>query len=70
MIELTPLPMTEAQQFWADKVQLGPGEFAKLSAEAKVRAFAVSGIAKGEELNTVFTAMQRAIDQGTTLEQF
>lgn len=69
-IELTPLPMTEAQQFWADKVQLGPGEFAKLSAEAKVRAFAVSGIAKGEELNTVFTAMQRAIDQGTTLEQF
>lgn len=69
-IELAPLPMAEAQQFWADKVQLGQGEFAKLSAEAKVRAFAVSGIAKGEELNTVFTAMQRAIDQGATLEQF
>ena len=69
-IELTPLPMTEAQQFWADKVQLGPGEFAKLSAEAKVRAFAVSGIAKGDELTTVFEAIRRAIDQGTTLADF
>jgi len=69
-IALEPLPMAEAQAFWADKVKLGPGEFAKLTAEAKAKAFAVSGIAKGDELNTVFTALQRAIDQGTTLEAF
>ncbi|MBP7517185.1 MAG: minor capsid protein [Desulfobulbus sp.] len=69
-IELTPLPMAEAQAFWADKVQLGPGEFAKLSAEAKVKAFAVSGIARGDELTTVFEAIRRAIDQGTTLADF
>ena len=69
-IELTPLPMAEAQAFWADKVQLGAGEFAKLSAEAKVKAFAVSGIAKGDELTTVFEAIRRAIDQGTTLVDF
>lgn len=70
MITLDPLPMTEAQTFWRDKIQLGPGEFAKLSAEARVRAFAVSGIARGDELATVFAALFRAIDQGTTLEEF
>ena len=70
MLRLDPLPMAEAQQFWADKVKLGPKEFAKLSDEAKVKAFAIAGIAKGDELDTVFAAMQRAIDLGTTLEDF
>jgi SPP1 gp7 family putative phage head morphogenesis protein len=70
MLTLEPLPMAEAQAFWADKVRLGPGEFAKLTDEAKVKAFAVSGIARGSELETVFTAMFRAIAQGTTLEEF
>lgn len=70
MISFDPLPMAEAQAFWRDKVQMGPGAFSKLSAEAKVKAFAVSGIAKGDELATVFTAMQKAIDQGTTLAEF
>ncbi len=69
-IELKPLPMEEAQQFWNDKVKLGPGEFGKLADEAKLRAFAVSGIAKGDELNTVFTALQRAIDSGTSFDDF
>ncbi len=70
MLQLDPLPMEEARQFWRDKVKLGPGEFSKLSDEAKVKAFAISGIARGGELDTVFTAMQKAIDQGTTLEAF
>lgn len=70
MLTLEPLPMEEAQQFWRDKVKLGHGEFAKLSDEAKVKAVAVSGIAKGDELDTVVAAMQKAIDQGTTLEEF
>lgn len=70
MLKLEPLPMEEARQFWANKVKLGPGEFAKLSKEAKIKAFAVSGIAKGDELDTVFAALQKAIDQGVTLEEF
>ncbi len=65
-----PLPMAEAQQFWRDKVKLSSGEFARLSAEAKTRAFAVAGIARGDELDTVFAALQRAIDQGTTFADF
>jgi SPP1 gp7 family putative phage head morphogenesis protein len=70
MIDLKPLPMEEAQAFWRGKVRLGPGEFARLSAEAKVRAFAVSGMAKGAELDTVFSALQRAIDAGTSFADF
>jgi len=70
MIELKPLPMEEAQAFWADKIILGAGEFNKLSAEAKTRAFAVSGIAKGDELATVFSSLQRAIDDGISYGQF
>lgn len=69
-IILEPLPMESAQKFWADKTKLSPGEFYKLSDEAKVQAFAVSRIAKGAELTTVFDAMQRAIDKGTTFGDF
>jgi SPP1 gp7 family putative phage head morphogenesis protein len=67
---LQPLAMKEARQFWADKVKLSPGQYSKLSAEAKLRAFAVSGIAKGDELSTVFSALQKALDDGTTFEEF
>ncbi len=70
MIDLKPLPMEEAQQFWRGKVPVSPGEFARLSDAEKVRAFSVSGIAKGDELTTVMQAIQKAIDEGTTLEDF
>ncbi|HHL33113.1 MAG TPA: hypothetical protein ENJ30_01970 [Desulfobulbaceae bacterium] len=69
-IKLQPLPMGEAQQFWRDKVKMGPGEFSRLSAEARTRAFAVSGIAKGDELDTVFAALQQAIDKGISFDEF
>ena len=70
MLSLEPLPMKEAEQFWADKVKLGMGEFNKLSREAKVRAFAISGIAKGQELETVFSALSKAISKGTSFGDF
>lgn len=69
-VKLEPLPMAEAQQFWRDKVKMGPKEFSRLTDEAKVKAFAVSGIAKGDELDTVFSALQRAIDEGISFDQF
>lgn len=62
--------MREAQRFWRDKVMVSAGTFRKLEREAKLRAFAVSGIAKGDELNTVFTALQKAIDRGDSFEKF
>ena len=69
-VTLDPLPMKEAAQFWKNKVHLSPGQFAKLSDEAKVMAFGVSGIAKGDQLTTVYNAIQKAIEQGTSFSKF
>lgn len=68
--ELTPLPFAEAIEFWRNKVKLGPGEFSRLSAEAKVKAFAISGIAKGAELDTVFDNLLASMEKGITFEEF
>lgn len=62
--------MDEASAFWNDKIQIGPGQFNKLSDEAKLRAFAISGIAKGDELATVFTALQNGIERGDSFDTF
>lgn len=69
-VAIAPLPFKEAQQFWNSKTQMGPGEFNRLRAEAKVHAFAVSGIAKGDELSTVYTALKKSMDSGTSLSEF
>lgn len=62
--------MKEAGEFWADKVRLSPGQFGQLSSEARLRAFAVSGIAKGAELETVFNALQKSINEGISYGDF
>ncbi len=69
-VTLEPLAMEEAKIFWKDKVQLSPGEFAKLSHESKIKAFGVSGIAKGDELTTVYNSLQRAIEEGIPFSRF
>lgn len=70
MIGFNALPMEDAIAFWKDKVQLSPGEFARLPDEAKLRAFAVSGIAKGAELETVFNSLQKALEKGIPFSKF
>lgn len=62
--------MKEAVRFWADKVKLSPSQFSKLSDEAKLLAFAVSGIAKGDELETVFNTIQSALSEGISYGEF
>ena len=64
------LPMQGAVDFWQGKVQIDADEYRRLEAAAKVHAFAVSGVAQGDELNTVYQALQRAINQGTSFEDF
>lgn len=64
------LPMDNAAEYWDGKVAVDPETFRAMSAEDKVRSFAVAGIAKGDELDTVQRAIQRAITDGTTLEEF
>ncbi|MBM4394370.1 MAG: minor capsid protein [Deltaproteobacteria bacterium] len=67
---LRPLPFEEAAAFWADKIPLTPAQFKKLRDDAKIRAFAVSGIAKMDVVTDVFAALQKAIASGTTLDEF
>jgi SPP1 gp7 family putative phage head morphogenesis protein len=69
-LTLEALPMQEAIAFWKDKIQLGPAAFAKLDNEARLKAFAVSGIAKGDELSSVYQALQRAIEDGISYGEF
>ncbi len=69
-VTLEPLTMEAAAAFWKDKVLLGPGDFARLEDEAKLRAFAVSGIAKGDELTSVYNSLQSAIKDGISYGEF
>ncbi|MBW2560981.1 MAG: hypothetical protein JRE40_09015 [Deltaproteobacteria bacterium] len=64
------LPMTKAEEYWEEKVNVSPEVYKEMTAEEKVQSFAVASIAKGDELDTVQRAIQRAIKEGTTLEQF
>lgn len=70
MIEAKPLPMKEAQTFWADKVHVSPSVFKQLEDNAKTRAFAISGIAVGDELGTAFNALRRHLDDGVAFGEF
>ena len=62
--------MLDAIAFWRSKLKMSPGEFARLADEAKTLAFSVTQIAKGDELNTVFDALERAIKDGIPFEEF
>ncbi len=70
MLEVVPLPFDEAQRYWDEKLPMSSSAFNALSDEAKSKAFAVSGMAKGAELETMFNAIKRAMDTGTTFADF
>lgn len=70
MIIPQPLGNKEARVFWEGKVPLTAAQFRKLGEGAKIHAFAVSGIAKGDLLTTVQTAIYGAIKEGKSLGDF
>lgn len=70
MKRLEPLPFKEALTFWADKIKIGPKDFLELSDNAKTIAFAVSRIAIGDELNTVYRLLEDSLSNGTGFETF
>ncbi len=65
-----PKPFAEALAFWDGKVILKPGQFARLSNEAKVRAFAVGGMAKGQQLTTIYQALRKQMESGVSFADF
>ena len=69
-MDLEPAPFSEAVAYWLDKIKVGPKDFAELSDRGKAIAFAVSRIAKGDELDTVYRLLHEALIHGTTFEDF
>jgi SPP1 gp7 family putative phage head morphogenesis protein len=69
-VDWKPLPFAEAQAYFRGKVVLPKGQFEELIREARDRAWTVSGIARLDLLQDVYTALDKAISQGTTAEQF
>lgn len=65
-----PLPFEEAVKFWRSKRIVTPAEFKKMTEEAQLRAFAVSGIAKASLLSDIYEALDRAISEGASFGQF
>jgi SPP1 gp7 family putative phage head morphogenesis protein len=64
------LPPKDALEYWGEKVRLKPADYRALTAEAKVKAFAVAGIAKEDEIATAYRSIEKAIAEGTTLKDF
>ncbi len=65
-----PLPMKEAQAFWADKVPMTKEQFNALAEEAQARAFFVAGLARLDMVQEVQNALGKALGNGETLSQF
>lgn len=65
-----PLPFEEARSFFGSKVPLTAAEAAKAQGQAAERAFVVSGLARTDMVSDVLKAMQDAIANGTTIDQF
>jgi SPP1 gp7 family putative phage head morphogenesis protein len=68
--ELKPLPMDEAIEYWATKVPMTAKEFYALADVWKARAFTVSGIAEADVLTTVFDSIGKALEEGTSFDEW
>ena len=69
-MNLKPLKPEEAIKFFKDKVKLKPEDFYSLYYEARTLAFTVSGISKYDQLETIYNAILKALEQGTSFNQF
>ncbi len=69
-VELKALPPREAIRFWAAKVPMPAQEFYTLAAEQRVNAFAVSGIAKLDQLLAVHDSLGRAMHEGASFQSW
>jgi len=69
-IHLKSIPMEDAIAFWSELLLLTPEAFRALSDAARAKAFSVAGLAREDQLQTVYDAIQRAIAEGTTFADF
>lgn len=69
-IKLEQLNAQEAIDYFKDKIVLTPAQFYSLSRQARVNAFTASEIASLDILNDIFEELTKAIETGTTMEEF
>lgn len=60
----------DAIAYWKDKVLMSDSDAQNLLSGAKSRAFYVSGLAELDQVNTVHKALQSALENGETLQDF
>jgi phage-Barnase-EndoU-ColicinE5/D-RelE like nuclease2/Phage Mu protein F like protein len=66
----TLAPFQQAIDFHQSRVVMSPEAFADLSAEARLRAFSVSGLARQASVTEAYRLIEEAIQNGTTMEAF
>ncbi|NLW35960.1 MAG: minor capsid protein, partial [Syntrophorhabdus aromaticivorans] len=70
MISFETLPFDEAIKFFRDKTVLTPDRYRQIGAEAQAKAFSLAGVARMDVLTDVYGAIDKAISQGTTFQDF
>lgn len=70
MIKPIALPPEEAIAYWKDKVPVSASEYKQLSDEVRSRAFAVSSLARADQVATMQQAMGKAIEDGEIFSDF
>ncbi|MCK5235781.1 MAG: hypothetical protein KAR06_02255, partial [Deltaproteobacteria bacterium] len=68
--EYKDLPFDDAIKFFGDKVKLPTGSWLDIFEGMHSRAFVVAGATKTELLSDLFGAVDKAISQGTTIQEF
>jgi hypothetical protein len=70
MISFESLPFDKAITFFRDRTVLTPDKYNHLTAEARAKAFTVSGVTRMDVLTDIHGAIDRAIAEGTTFADF
>ena len=65
-----PVSFDQAIEFFKAKLALSPQEYALLEAEARNLAFTVSRVNSLDMLNEIQLDLQRALDEGMTVQEF
>jgi SPP1 gp7 family putative phage head morphogenesis protein len=69
-VTVEPLVSAEAVQYWKSKAPVSAKELQAMDAAARSRAFAVSGLARMDQIGAVQAAIGKAIADGETLRDF
>jgi len=69
-VKLLSLPMQAAIEYWSTLLVETKSALRRLAAGVRAKAFSVADLASKDQLQTVFDAIQRAIEEGTTFADF